>query len=138
MQVNRQTVFEKIQKMTSAIADIKPSFEESCPIGIINFETWEWTQGVGLYTLWQYYKLSRDVSVRQRIEKWFTDRFQEGLPEKNVNTMCPMLTMACLYEETKEEKYLPYLHEWASFALNEMTRTQEDGIQHKCTGCENK
>lgn len=138
MQVNRQTVFEKIQKMTSAIADIKPSFEESCPIGIINFETWEWTQGVGLYTLWQYYKLSGDVSVRQRIEKWFTDRFQEGLPEKNVNTMCPMLTLACLYEETKEEKYLPYLHEWASFALNEMTRTQEGGIQHKCTGCENK
>lgn len=138
MQVNRQTVFEKIKKMTSAIADIKPSFEESCPIGIINFETWEWTQGVGLYTLWQYYKLSGDVSVRQRIEKWFTDRFQEGLPEKNVNTMCPMLTMACLYEETKEEKYLPYLHEWASFALNEMTRTQEGGIQHKCTGCENK
>ena len=89
-----------IKTMTSAIADIKPTFEESCPIGIINFEIWEWTQGVGLYTLWQYYKLSGDVSVRERIEKWFADRFKEGLPEKNVNTMCPMLTMACLYEET--------------------------------------
>ena len=137
-ELNKTEIIEKIKTMTSAIADIKPTFEESCPIGIINFEIWEWTQGVGLYTLWQYYKLSGDVSVRERIEKWFADRFKEGLPEKNVNTMCPMLTMACLYEETKEDKYLPYLHEWADFALNEMTRTQESGIQHKCTGCENK
>ena len=131
-------VLAKIKGMVSAIADIKPSFEEVCPIGIIDFEIWEWTQGVGLYTLWQYYKLSGEIEIRERIEKWFDDRFQEGLPEKNVNTMCPMLTMACLYEETKEEKYLPYLHEWANFALYEMVRTQEGGIQHKCTGCENK
>ena len=131
-------VLTKIKGMVSAIADIKPSFEEVCPIGIIDFEIWEWTQGVGLYTLWQYYKLSGETEIRKRIEKWFDDRFQEGLPEKNVNTMCPMLTMACLYEETQEEKYLPYLHEWANFALYEMVRTQEGGIQHKCTGCENK
>ena len=131
-------VLIKIKGMVSAIADIKPSFEEVCPIGIIDFEIWEWTQGVGLYTLWQYYKLSGETEIRKRIEKWFDDRFQEGLPEKNVNTMCPMLTMVCLYEETKEEKYLPYLHEWANFALYEMVRTQEGGIQHKCTGCENK
>ena len=136
--IDKQEVSQKIQTMVSAIADIKPAFEEICPIGIINFEIWEWTQGVGLYTLWQYYKMSGDTSVRQRIEKWFENRFAEGLPEKNVNTMCPMLTMACLYEETKEEKYLPYLHEWASFALQEMVRTQEGGIQHKCTGCENR
>ena len=136
--IHRQEVLQKIKTMTSAIADIQPTFEESCPIGIINFEIWEWTQGVGLYTLWQYYKLSGEVSIRERIEKWFDDRFAEGLPEKNVNTMCPMLTMACLYEETKSEKYLPYLQEWATFALNIMTRTRESGIQHKCTGCENK
>lgn len=137
-EINKGEILQKIKTMTSAIADIKPTFEEVCPIGIINFEIWEWTQGVGLYTLWQYYKLSGEISVRERIEKWFDDRFAEGLPEKNVNTMCPMLTMACLYEETKEKKYLPYLHEWANFALNAMTRTQENGIQHKCTGCENK
>ena len=131
-------ILAKIKEMVLAIADIKPSFKEECPIGIIDFEIWEWTQGVGLYTLWQYYKLSGNKEIRTRIEKWFEARFQEGLPEKNVNTMCPMLTMACLYEETQDEKYLPYLHEWANFALYEMTRTQEGGIQHKCTGCENK
>lgn len=124
--------------MIDTVSYIKPSFKEECPIGIVDFEKWEWTQGVGLYTLWQYYKASGDKCAKEKIEQWFERRFAEGLPEKNVNTMCPMLTLACLYEETKNEKYLPYLNEWAKFALCEMTRTQEGGIQHKCTGCENK
>lgn len=129
---------QKIAAMIAAIADIRPAFREECPIGIIDFEKWEWTQGVGLYTLWQYYKLSGDGAVRKRIEKWFADRFAEGLPEKNVNTMCPMLTMACLYEETGDKKLVPYLREWANFALGAMARTREGGIQHKCSGCENR
>ena len=85
-----------IENITSAIADIKPQFEEVCPTSIINFEKWDWTQGVGLFTLWQYYKLSRKEKIRLRIERWFDERFAEGLPEKNINTMCPMLTLTCL------------------------------------------
>lgn len=136
--ISKDKILQTIDKMLDTISYIKPSFKEECPIGIVDFEKWEWTQGVGLYTLWQYYKAGGDKSAKEKIEKWFERRFAEGLPEKNVNTMCPMLTMACLYEETKEEKYLPYLNEWADFALHGMTRTKEGGIQHKCTGCENK
>lgn len=136
--ISKEKIFQTIDKMIDTVSNIKPSFKEKCPIGIVDFEKWEWTQGVGLYTLWQYYKVSGDVSAREKIEKWFDRRFIEGLPEKNVNTMCPMLTMVCLYEETKDEKYLPYLNEWAAFTLNGMARTKEGGIQHKCTGCENK
>lgn len=136
--ISKDKILQTIDKMIDTISYIKPSFKEECPIGIVDFEKWEWTQGVGLYTLWQYYKSSGDKSAKEKIEKWFDRRFAEGLPEKNVNTMCPMLTLACLYEETKNEKYLPYLNEWADFALNGMTRTKEGGIQHKCTGCENK
>ena len=136
--ISKDKILQTIDKMIDTISYIKPSFKEECPIGIVDFEMWEWTQGVGLYTLWQYYKASGDKSAKEKIEKWFERRFAEGLPEKNVNTMCPMLTLACLYEETKNEKYLPYLNEWADFALNGMTRTTEGGIQHKCTGCENK
>ena len=136
--ISKDKILQTIDKMIDTISHIKPSFKEECPIGIVDFEKWEWTQGVGLYTLWQYYKVSGDKSAKENIEKWFERRFAEGLPEKNVNTMCPMLTLACLYEETKNEKYLPYLNEWADFALHGMTRTTEGGIQHKCTGCENK
>lgn len=137
MKTDSKTIKSTVQKLISALHAVRPSFDESCPIGIVDFEKWEWTQGVGLYALWQYYILTGDGAVRTRIEKWFDDRFAEGLPEKNVNTMCPMLTMACLYENTGNEKYLPYLNEWADFALHRMKRTQEGGIQHKCTGCEN-
>lgn len=135
--MDKKTVSGLIEKITSAIADIKPQFQEVCPISIINFEKWDWTQGVGLFTLWQYYKLSGNTATKTRIEKWFDDRFAEGLPEKNINTMCPMLTLACLYEETCNEKYLPYLHEWANYALNGLTRTTEGGLQHDGTKCIN-
>lgn len=135
---SKEQILQLIDKMIDTIFNIKPAFKEECPIGIVDFEQWEWTQGVGLYTLWQYYKLSGDISVKGKIEKWFDRRFAEGLPEKNVNTMCPMLTLVFLYEETKDERYLPYLHEWAEFALHGMARTKEGGIQHKCSGCENK
>ena len=136
--VHKEEILQTVGKMIDTISCIKPSFKEECPIGIVDFEKWEWTQGVGLYTLWQYYKTSGDKSAKEKIEKWFARRFAEGLPEKNVNTMCPMLTLACLYEETKNQEYLPYLNEWANFALHDMTRTKEGGIQHKCSGCENK
>ena len=71
-------VLTKIKGMVSAIADIKPSFEEVCPIGIIDFEIWEWTQGVGLYTLWQYYKLSGETEIRKRIENGLTTAFKKA------------------------------------------------------------
>lgn len=132
--MKKQEILQKIDKMTDTIARIKPKFKEECPISIVDFEKWDWTQGVGLYTLWQYYKSSGDVSAKEKIEGWFERRFAEGLPPKNVNTMCPLLTMACLYEETGEEKYMPYLNEWASYALHEMKRTQEGGIQHDVSG----
>ena len=38
-EINKAEILQKIKTMTSAIADIKPTFEEVCPIGIINFET---------------------------------------------------------------------------------------------------
>lgn len=136
--ISKDKILKLIEKMLGTVSHIKPSFKEECPIGIVDFEKWEWTQGVGLYTLWQYYKMSGDAAAKARIEKWFEDRFREGLPEKNVNTMCPMLTLVCLYEETGSKKYLPYLDEWADFALHDMTRTAEGGIQHKCSGCENR
>lgn len=136
--MNKQLILQKIDGMIDTIARIKPLFKEVCPISIVDFEKWDWTQGVGLYTLWQYYKSSGDVSAKEKIEGWFDRRFAEGLPYKNVNTMCPLLTMACLYEETRDEKYLPYLDEWAHYALYEMNRTQEGGIQHDGSGCFNK
>src|SRR5476649_1445417 len=61
---------------------------------------WEWTHGVGLYGIYQYYRQTGDSAMRAILERWFTLSLAKGTPTKNVNTMCPFLTLAYLYEET--------------------------------------
>ncbi len=53
---------------------------------------WEWTHGVGLYGIYQYYQQTGDIEMRDIIDRWFADRFAEGATTKNVNTMAPFLT----------------------------------------------
>ncbi len=51
---------------------------------------------------------------------------EEGAPPKNVNTMAPLLTMAYLYEDTKDSRYLPYLEQWAEWVMNDMPRINRE------------
>ena len=43
-----------------------------------------------------------------------------------------MLTLTCLYDETKDEKYLPEIESWIDWVMKEMPRTEYGGLQH-CT-----
>ncbi|MFT4046315.1 MAG: glycoside hydrolase family 88 protein [Solimonas sp.] len=91
---------------------------------------WEWTHGVGLYGMLKFYQMSNDAKARDVMLSWFRDRFAAGTPTKNVNTMAAFLTLAYLYEETRDQTYLPYLETWAEWVMREMPRTEENGLQH--------
>jgi unsaturated rhamnogalacturonyl hydrolase len=91
---------------------------------------WEWTHGVGLYGIWQYYHQTGDAKMRDIVDRWFADRFSEGATTKNVNTMAPFLTLAYRYEETGDQTLLPWLDSWAEWAMSEMPRTEHGGMQH--------
>jgi unsaturated rhamnogalacturonyl hydrolase len=97
---------------------------------------WEWTHGVGLYGMWQYYDQTGETTVRDIIDSWFTARLAEGTT-KNVNTMAPFLTLACRYEETGDRALLPWLDSWAEWAMREMPRTPHGGMQHVTLAEEN-
>lgn len=99
-----------------------------------SWNVWNWPQGVGLYGLYKYYQMSDDNKAYNLIVKWFEEGIAYGTPEKNVNTMAPLLTMAYLYEEAGNKKYKPYLEEWAKWAMYEMPRTEEKGLQHMTYG----
>ena len=90
---------------------------------------WEWTHGVGLYGMWQYYDQTGDAKFRDIIDSWFAARLAEGTT-KNVNTMAPFLTLACRYEETRDRTTLPWLDSWAEWAMRAMPRTPHGGMQH--------
>ncbi|ASY74517.1 glycoside hydrolase family 105 protein [Pectobacterium polaris] len=91
---------------------------------------WEWTHGIGLYGIYQYYQQTGDEQMRAIIDDWFTERLAEGTPTKNVNTVCPFLTLAYRYEETGDARWLPYLERWAEWVMYEMPRTDKQGLQH--------
>lgn len=45
-----------------------------------------------------------------------------------------MRTLAFLYEETGNKKYLPYLESWGEWLFNELPRTKRGGFQHVTFG----
>lgn len=91
---------------------------------------WEWTHGIGLYGIYQYYQQTGDKKMRAVIDDWFTARLAEGTPTKNVNTMSPFLTLAYRYEETGNAAWRPYLERWAEWVMYEMPRTDKGAMQH--------
>lgn len=126
-----------IQKVTHNLVNIKDEsgqfllrLDDGRVIDTKGWNGWEWTHGVGLYGIYQYYQQTGDTAMRDIIDGWFADRFAEGATTKNVNTMAPFLTLAYRYEETGNPAYLPWLDSWAEWAMNEMPRTESGGMQH--------
>lgn len=99
---------------------------------------WDWTHGIGVYALYRLARRRQDAALLDALDGWFARRLAVGLPEKNVNTVCPLLTMACLYEERRNPAYRPVLLEWADWVMTEMPRTEEGGLQHSHAELENK
>ncbi|WP_072327402.1 MULTISPECIES: glycoside hydrolase family 105 protein [unclassified Paenibacillus] len=113
--------------------------ESEGKINIISMNHWDWSQGVGLFSLYLYYKDSGDQDILDYLIQWFDNRIEEGLPSKNINTMCPMLTLSYLYEETGRQDYLELCQEWVNYAVNGgIPRTPEMGMAHATISGPNK
>lgn len=126
-------------KITDKMTEIKQNdFNETCPIGIIDIANWEWPQGVGMYGMYMMYRGFGEKKYLDYLIDWYDGNIKNGLPERNVNTTAPMLTLTYLYEETGRKDYLELISDWAEWVYNDMPRTQESGIQHKVSGEENK
>lgn len=134
---------QEISKLTECVNDkmlhlTNHSLHETCPIGIIDFDLWEWPQGVGLYGMYKYYSVSGNPQYLEEIKEWYRNRIAAGLPERNVNTTAPMLTLLFLAEETDNKEWLALCRDWAEWVIHDMPRTMEGGLQHIVTGNENR
>ncbi|MFV0466906.1 MAG: glycoside hydrolase family 105 protein [Lachnospiraceae bacterium] len=98
---------------------------------------WNWPQGVGLYGIYKNYRLTKNKHALDVVNEWFDARMKEGAPPKNVNTMAPILTMAYLYEDTRDTKYKTSLEQWADWVMYDMPRTEGRGLQHETYGPSN-
>jgi len=135
--VSRAGVCELIDRLTVNLINIKDEtgefilkLEDGREIDTKGWAGWEWTHGIGLYGLLKYYEQTRNQMAKTVIDEWFADRLAEGTPTKNINTMAPFLTLACLYEQQGNMAWRPYLEEWAEWVMYTMPRTQAGGLQH--------
>ncbi|EPS43104.1 hypothetical protein H072_2915 [Dactylellina haptotyla CBS 200.50] len=115
------------------ITDTTGHFLLALPDGRIidtkGWNDWEWTHGIGLYGLYQYYSQTASPDALRIMQDWFSARFKEGTT-KNINTMSPFLTLAYLYEQTNDQTYIPWLDSWAEWAMHDLPRTRFGGMQH--------
>ncbi|MFD0710296.1 glycoside hydrolase family 105 protein [Paenibacillus sp. GCM10027626] len=128
--LKREHIEALIEKVIQGLQNLTITIEEDTPVSIISMNQWDWSQGVALFSLYLYYKETGNRSILHYLSEWFDHRIREGLPPKNVNTMCPMLTLSYLYEETRRPDYLEICEEWVCYAVDEMPRTPEFGIPH--------
>lgn len=135
--ISTNIIIDKLEKLFVGMVNLKDddgtflgAVESRGDIDYVDFNTWEWPQGIGLYGLVKYYKKTNDQKVLDILTKWFDNKIEEGLPDKNVNTFAPMLSLAYLYEITGNDKYGDICKSWAKWLIEEMPRTEENGFQH--------
>lgn len=104
--------------------------EETCKIGIIDIDNWEWAQGVGIYGLYQYACCTKNEGELAWIKDWIDRNIQKGLPARNVNTTAPLFTVASIAAEEKNERYLRICHDWAEWVSTTLPKTKFGGYQH--------
>lgn len=124
------TITDNLVNITDEHGDFLLRLDDGRVIDTKGWNGWEWTHGVGLYGIWQYYQQTGDEKMRDIIDNWFAGRFKEGATTKNVNTMAPFLTLALRYEETGNLTWLPWLESWGAWAMYHMPRTARGGMQH--------
>jgi len=140
----RSVVVDKIESLINNLINIHDEtgefllhLDDGRTIDTKGWAGWEWTHGIGLYGMYKYYQQTNDQSVVNIIDEWFEDRFSEEQATKNVNTVCPFLTLAYRYEETKDQSLVPYLETWSEYVMYHMPKTKSGGIQHIVYNSEN-
>ncbi|MEQ6332257.1 glycoside hydrolase family 88 protein [Sphingobium sp. MK2] len=137
--VPRAQVVDAIDRLMDNLVNIKDEtgefllhLEDGRIIDTKGWAGWEWTHGIGLFGMWRYYEQTGDQKALGIIKQWFEDRFAEGTPTKNINTMAPFITLAYLYEHEPDPRYIPYLDTWAEWLMapDGLPKTEEGGFQH--------
>lgn len=103
----------------------------------LSMDNWDWPTGVALYSMYKVYKKTGDPKYLDYLVKWFEDQLRKPIPHRNVNTVCPILTMVCLYEETGNQQYIPHIQTWADWVMQVMPRTEYGGMQHMTIDSDN-
>ncbi|MCP8688837.1 beta-galactosidase BglB [Marinobacterium sedimentorum] len=132
-----QKVTDNLVNITDESGEFLLHLDDGRTIDTKGWAGWEWTHGIGLYGIYRYYEQTNDTRARDIIDHWFSARLSEELATKNINTVCPFLTLAYRYEEDGNKSWRPYLEAWAEWVMYDMPRTERGALQHIVYNSEN-
>lgn len=124
----------KLTKISDDSGDFLLTMDDGRKVDDKSWNVWNWPQGIGLFGLFINAQNTGNEKAMKALKDWFDQGLRQGTPPKNVNTMAPFLAMAYLYELEGDEKYVPYLEQWAEWVMCDMPRTPENGLQHETYG----
>lgn len=93
-------------------------------------ENFDWMPGVGLFGIWQTYKMTGDKKYMEYLEGWFSRHLQEAYEKKTVNSTAPLLTAIYMYEENRDSELFKVCSDIAEFIINEAPLTKDGGLEH--------
>jgi unsaturated rhamnogalacturonyl hydrolase len=138
MQLTQESMLNAIHRVSNAMKTMKnEGMDEVFPIGLIDIHLWEWPQGIGLYGMLQYFQETGDSLTLQFLTNWYDKHISKGLPEKNVNSCSPLLTLISLCEITNKAEYIQVCDEWSRWIMDGqhgLIRTGDGAFQHMITG----
>lgn len=122
-----------LQQLSSGLCSLKGigSFNPFSKQAIkIEFEEWEWEIGVGLYGLYQYANFAGQDNLIDALEAWFDQQIKKGLPDVQINTTAPMITLALLAQKKQRSDWHQLIEDWANRLLSDLPRVENGGFQH--------
>lgn len=96
---------------------------------LFDMDIWDWSQGVALYGIWKYYRLTGERRYLDYLTRWFDTKLNRPIVH-NINTMAPLLTLCFLYEETGRADYREYCESCAEWLMECLPKTEMGGFQH--------
>lgn len=96
-------------------------------------ETWDWSQGVGLYGMEKLHAVYGDTRFDKFFIEWVGRNMEEGLPSANINTTAPYNMVLSLAQRQSDPRYQKLCLERAQWLMDGLPKTAEGGFQHVTT-----
>ena len=99
----------------------------------INFDQWQWHQGVALYGLLKAHAALGDSDSFSFVLNWVKSKLEAGDRPKSINTTAPVLAMAELYELFPKPILMEVCNDYAEWCLRHAPRLPDGTFEHSCT-----